>query len=159
MRFERVQGQGPDAAFRMFDGDAYLGEIGDGSVTLTGFGSREDAAEAAHVAYRALERRRARTPWGGAMEGYYVWEANDGPRVIERSGLIARLVPPDPDLGREDWGFALSLLPEERTSVFAMSRARTLWQSLRWSGLHGRMRQFRTSPPADPARDLEWLVR
>lgn len=150
MRFERIAGHGPGTEFRIFDDDREIGYIRDGAVGFAGFETMEDAAQAAQVVHRALEQRRARSTWGGGvLDGYYVWEHPDGPHVIARSGLLARLIPPAEDRPDSAWGLEVPLLPEERGSVFAMSRARTMWNALQWSGIGRRMRH---QPMAASAR-------
>ncbi|MGH7606474.1 MAG: hypothetical protein ACREME_03960, partial [Gemmatimonadales bacterium] len=64
------------------------------------------------------------------------------------SGLLARLTAPDTATESAGWGFDVKLLPEETVSVFAMSRARTMWRALRWTGQTRRMQQFRNDPVA-----------
>jgi hypothetical protein len=102
-----------------------------------------DAAQAAYAAHRALARRRAKSSWNlSPPEEFLLGERGEGQYVIERSGLLARLYEPDPDAGRADWGFEVTLRPEESLNVFAMSRARVMWSALRASGYAQRMRQF-----------------
>ena len=62
-----------------------------------------------------------------------------------------------PDSAAESlgWGFEVRLLPEERVSLFAMARARTMWHALRWSGLCRRMRQL--DPAAAAAVEADAL--
>lgn len=140
MRIERIPGHGPRAEFRLFDGRHEIGYIRDGAVGFMGFPTRDGAARAALAAHRGLERRRAGATWiNSPADGYYVWDREDGPYVVLRSGLLARLTAPVPGGEPDGWGFEVRLLPDERSSsVFAMSRARTVWQSLRGSGLHPR---------------------
>lgn len=139
MRIERVTERGTGVRLRMFDGGQEVGYITEGVVAFVGFATKDTAARAAVAADRGLRRRRAGTTWlSSPADGYYVWDREDGPYVIARSGLLARLVAPSPG-GENGWGFEVQLLPEERSSsVFAMSRARTMWQSLRGSGLSPR---------------------
>jgi hypothetical protein len=63
--------------------------------------------------------------------------------VIERAGILARLLPPaleDSEVG--GWGFEAELLPGKRFEVFAIARARVIWRALRGTGLDRRMHQF-----------------
>ncbi len=141
MRFEHIAGHGPGTEYRLYDDEREIGYIRDGAVGFVGFDTMEDAAQGAQVVHRALEQRRARSTWGGGvLDGYYIWEHPDGPHVIARSGLLARLIPPAGDGSGSTWGLELPLLPEERGSVFAISRARTMWRALQWSGIGRRMR-------------------
>ena len=71
--------------------------------------------------------------------------------MIARSGLIARLVPPDPVTGEDAWGFETSLEPEESVGIFAMARARLMWSALRASGVTRRMSQFTAAVSPDAA--------
>lgn len=131
--------------FRLFKGDRQIGYIKNVAVGFGGFGTETEAAQAAYTAHRALGRRRsqaAELSIPNAPEELLLGEHGGGQYVIARSGLLARLVPPDPDYGYEGWGFEISLRPEEHATVFAMSRARTIWQALRGCGWLRRMRQF-----------------
>lgn len=159
MRFERGTGVGPGVGYRVFDGKHEIGYIRDGVLGFKGFEGRDAAARAAHVAHRALEQRRARAGVVATSDEYFVWDHDSGPHVIAKSGLAARLIPPVADAGDDGWGFEIPLLPEERHSVFAMSRARTVWQALRWSGARDRMRQFAASALAEALGDLESAIR
>jgi hypothetical protein len=99
------------------------------------------------VAHRALIERRSKATWGSdAPEDFFVWNRPEGRYVVARSGLLARLTVSDPETTAAHWGFEVRLLPEETVSIFAMSRARTMWQALRWAGLTRRMSQFRHDP-------------
>lgn len=159
MRFERGVGVGPGVGYRVFEEQHEIGYIRDGVVGIVGFPDRESAARAAHVAHGALEQRRARAGMVATSDEYFVWDHDSGPHVIAKSGLAARLLPPAPGPADDGWGFEVPLLPEERHSVFAMSRTRTVWQALRWSGARGRMRQFAASPLAEAVGDLEPVAR
>jgi hypothetical protein len=147
MRIERSTDQLSES--RIYDGAHCIGHIRDGAVAFHGFASETDAAEAAHIAHRALTRRRSKATWASeAPDGYFVWNRPDGRHVVAESGLLARILAPDPEKPEDHWGFEVRLLPEENVSVFAMSRARTMWQALRWAGLTRRMSQFRHDPVA-----------
>jgi hypothetical protein len=148
MRIERTGGD-QEVESRLYDAEHQIGYIRDAAVGFHGFATEADAAEAAHIAHRAVTRRREKAAWvPDAPEGYLVWDRPEGRYVVARSGLFARLTPPDPAAGSGDWGFEVDLRREERVSVFAMSRARTMWRALRWTGLTRRMRQFREDPVA-----------
>ena len=127
----------------LFEDGKKVGYIRDSEVGFAGFTSQMDAAQAAYAAHRALARRRAKSSWNlSPPEEFLLGERGEGQYVIERSGLLARLYEPDPDAGRADWGFEVTLRPEESLNVFAMSRARVMWSALRASGYAQRMRQF-----------------
>lgn len=121
---------------RLFQDDREIGYIRGATVGFVGFTTEADAVEAAHSADRALERRRSRAGWlastiGGATVAQLV-------RVEAAPGTV--------------WGFEVTLRAEERVTVFAMSRARTMWNALRASGLAGRMRQFHDPVVAQAGR-------
>jgi hypothetical protein len=102
-----------------------------------------DAAQAAYAANRALARRRLKSMWTTRPpDEFLLAERGEAQYVIARSGLLAQLLPPHHQAGRADWGFEVTLPPEERVNVFAMSRARTMWQALRRKGFARLMRQF-----------------
>lgn len=156
MRIERTNERGSPSEFRLFDGDVEIGYIRGGAVGFRGFGSAADAAEAAGTASRALEQRRARATWmADTAEEFLVWERDDETYVVARSGLLARLTPPDSAAESLGWGFEVQLLPEEGVTLFAMARARTMWHALRWSGLCRRMRQL--DPAAAAAVEADAL--
>ena len=156
MRIEHVAGAGRAMEYRLFDGDCAIGYIREDTVGFRGFDSEAGAAEAAYTAHRALAQRRSKALWApDAPEEFLVWDHDDGQYVIARSGLLARLTPPGPDTEPGGWGFEVSLRPEERVSVFAMSRARTMWQALRWTGLTRGMSQFREGPAASATLSTE----
>ena len=159
MRFERGTGVGPGVGYRVFEEQHEIGYIRNGVVGFVGFEDRESAARAANAAHGALEQRRARGGLVATSDEYFVWDHDSGPHVIAKSGLAARLIPPAAAGGDDTWGFEIPLLPEERHSVFAMSRARTLWQALRWSGARGRMRQFGAPPLVEAVGDPESAAR
>jgi len=159
MRIEQVAGADSSTEYRLFDGDRAIGYIREDAVGFRGFDSQAQAAEAAYIAHRALAQRRAKALWvPDAPEEFLVWDHDDGQYVIARSGLLARLTPPVPDAEPGGWGFDVSLRPEERVSVFAMSRARTMWQALRWTGLSRGMSQFREGSAASGALSIEDLA-
>ncbi len=132
MRFERIWERGSGIRFQLLDGTREIGYIRGGVVGFGGFDTREEAVEAASLAHRGLEQRRAmQAPTTGTPEELLVWDRDDGTHVVARTGLVARLTPPGTVGGPEGWGFEIRLLPEEREAVFAMSRARTMWRALR----------------------------
>ncbi len=159
MRIERSTDGNRHSESRLYDGEHHIGHIRDGAVAFHGFASEADAAEAAHFAHRALTQRRSRATWvSDPPEDVFVWNRPDGRHVVARSGLLARLTAPDPETPARHWGFEVRLLPEETVSVFAMSRARTMWQALRWAGLTRRMSQFRHDPVASGDLSVADLV-
>jgi hypothetical protein len=148
MRIEHARDGNQGLNATLYDGEHQIGYIGHGTVGFHGFDTSSAAAEAAHIAHRALSERRSRATWvSDTPEDFLVWDHPEGPYVIARSGLLARLTAPGPDTGG-GWGFSVSLRPEEAAKVFAMSRARTMWRALRWTGQTRRMRQFRDDPVA-----------
>jgi hypothetical protein len=147
MRIEHSREDNHGLNATLYDGEHQIGYIRHGAVGFHGFDTSSAAAEAAHIAHRALSERRARATWvSDTPEDFLVWDHPEGPYVIARSGLLARLIAPGPDTG--GWGFAVSLRPEETAKVFAMSRARTMWRALRWTGQTRRMRQYHDDPVA-----------
>jgi hypothetical protein len=156
MRIEQVAEPDQPTEYRLSDGDRAIGYIREDTVGFRGFDSQAEAAEAAFTAHRALAQRRSKAVWvPNAPEEFLVWDHQDGQYVIARSGLLARLTSPDDGTEPGGWGFEVSLRPEERVSVFAMSRARTMWQALRWTGLSRGMSQFREGPTATGALSTE----
>jgi len=131
---------------RLFEDGRDVGYIRGSEVGFVGFRSQMDAAQAAYAAHRALARRRANSSWTPSPpEEFLLGERRGAQYVIERSGLLARLCEPEPDGGPGDWGFEVTLRPEETLNVFAMSRAVIMWSALRASGYAQRMRQFTTT--------------
>jgi hypothetical protein len=113
-----------------------------------------DAAQAAYAAHRALVRRRSQSMWTTrAPDAFVLGERGEAQYVIARDGVLAQLLPPERPAGRPDWGFEVTLRPEERAGVFAMSRARTVWHALRRSGFARLMRQFTAEVAADATVD------
>ena len=139
----RIRAGTTSSEWRLFDGGKEVGYIRGSDVGFAGFCSEMDAAQAAYAAHRALARRRAKSTWTPSPpEEFLLGERGEARYVIERSGLLARLYEPAPDIGRADWDFEVTLRPEESLNVFAMSRARVMWSALRASGYAQRMRQF-----------------
>lgn len=147
MRIQRSAEGDRHSESRLYDAEHHIGYIRDGAVVFHGFASEADAAEAAHVAHRALTQRRSKaTSVADAPEDFLVWNRPEGRYVVARSGLLARITAPDPVNPAGSWGFEVPLLPEEVMSVFALSRARTMWRAVRWTGLTRRMTQFHNDP-------------
>jgi hypothetical protein len=139
----RIRAGTTSSGWRLFEDGKEIGYIRDSEVGFAGFTSQMDAAQAAYAAHRALARRRAKSTWTPSPpDEFLLGERGEAQYVIERSGLLARLYEPEPGAGRADWGFEVTLRPEESLNVFAMSRARIMWSALRASGYAQRMRQF-----------------
>jgi hypothetical protein len=121
----------------LYSRDRTIGYIRGDTVGFIGFASEDHAARAACIAHHALARRRSEAP--RSVPGEYLFGyTGEGRFVVARSGVLARLVPPEPLSGREDWGFEIELRPDESVSVFAMARARLMWNALRASSpAHG----------------------
>jgi hypothetical protein len=120
MRARRV---GTGSEFRLFQDEQEIGQVDAAAVSFRGFATRDEAAQAASAAYRALARRRA-----GVEEG--------------EEPLATLLPPASEEPTAAGWGFKIALLPGERMEVFALARARIMWRALEGSGLSRRMRQF-----------------
>jgi hypothetical protein len=120
----------------LYSRDRTIGHIRGATVGFTGFASEDHAARAACIAHHALARRRSEAP-RSVPEEYLFGYTEEGRFVVARSGVLARLVPPEPLSGTEDWGFEIELRPDESVSVFAMARARLMWNALRASGSAG----------------------
>jgi hypothetical protein len=119
MRARRV---GTGSEFRLFQDDREIGRVDGTGVSFRGFEIPDDAILAATVAQRALVRRREQQP---------------------DTADAATLLPPTPEVsGIDGWGFKIALLPGERVEVFALARARVIWQALQGTGVSRRMRQF-----------------
>jgi hypothetical protein len=114
--------------------DQNVGYLRDDLVGFLGFATADEAAEAACIAHRALARRRSGTP-GSPADEYLFGHTDEGQFVIARSGVLARLLPPDPVSGEMGWGFELALRANEAPRIFALARARLIWAALRTSGL------------------------
>ena len=139
----RIRAGTASSGWRLFEDGKEVGYIRGSEVGFAGFTSQMDAAQAAYATHRALARRRAKSSWTpGPPEEFLLGERGEAQYVIERSGLLARLYEPKLDAGRADWGFEVTLRPEESLNVVAMSRARIMWSALRASGYAQRMRQF-----------------
>ncbi len=126
----------------LYVGERRIGYLRGDVVGFIGFGTDDEAARAACIAYRALVRRRAGTAAASAPEEYLFGHTEEGQFVIAQSGVLARLIPPDVVTGEESWGFEIALRPDESIEIFAMARARLMWNALRSSGLGRRMAQF-----------------
>jgi hypothetical protein len=130
--------------FRLFKDDREIGYVGGTRARFQGFASRDDAALAASVAHRALARRRGERPHSmDEPKDFLVVDRGAMQSVIARTAVLATLLPPaceDSDIG--GWGFEIELLPEERCEIFAVARARVIWQALRSTGIYRRMWQF-----------------
>jgi len=120
MRARRV---GTGSEYRLFQDEQEIGRVDSTAVSFRGFATRDEAALAASAAYHALSQRRA------AAE--------------EAERPVATLLPPAPEESTAgDWGFQISLLPNERMEVFALARARIMWRALQGTGISRRMRQW-----------------
>ena len=115
-------------------GERRVGYIRGSAVGFVGFASDEEAALAARMAYRVLTRRRS-----------------DATRPASEEEPRFGLLPPDSPDTRGSWGFEITLRPEESVDVFAMARARIMWNAIRASGLATAMRQFAPAPSASAA--------
>lgn len=146
----RIQAENAGSGFVLYQGDRRIGYLRGDLVGFMGFATETEAAQAASLAHRALVRRRAGAAAGSSDE-YFFGHTEEGQYVIARSGLIARLVPPDPVTGEDAWGFETSLEPEESVGIFAMARARLMWSALRASGVTRRMSQFTAAVSPDAA--------
>jgi hypothetical protein len=99
MRPRRV---GNGSEFRLFQDEKKIGRVDATAVSFLGFVTRDDAALAASVAYRALARR---------------WQDAEA-----RQECLATLLPPAPEEAATGaWGFEIALLPGERVEVFALA--------------------------------------
>jgi hypothetical protein len=135
---------------RILDDGREVGWIRMGTVRFTGFATANSAAVAAQVAIRALSRRRSRSIAADTPDELVLASHRDGQYLIGRSSLLARLVPPEPPTGSA-WGFEVPLRFDEQAPVFAMSRARTMWQAIRGAGLAASTSEL---PPSSPAGAL-----
>lgn len=150
----RIRPGAAPSEWRLSQDGQEIGYVRGSQVGVIGFRSQMDAAQAAYAAHRALVRRRSESMWTTrAPDAFLLGERGDAQYVIARDGLLAQLLPPERRAGRTDWGFEVTLRPEERASVFAMSRARTVWNALRRSGFARLMRQFSTKVAADATVD------
>jgi hypothetical protein len=132
---------------RILDDGREVGRIEMGTVRFTGFTTPHSAAVAAQVAIRALSRRRSRSSAADASPDELVLASHrDGQYLIGRSSLLARLVPPEPP--GSVWGFEVPLRFDEQAPVFAMSRARTMWQAIRGAGLAASTSELSQRSPA-----------
>ena len=142
MRARRA-GDGPE--FRLLQDEQEIGRVNGTRVSFLGFATRDDAALAASVAHLALTRRRERTRQ--SVPGFSdvpVMNHESARAAIARSGVLATLLPGGAEESdRGSWGFEIGLLPEEGVEVFAIARARVMWQAIRSTGVYRRMRQFR----------------
>jgi hypothetical protein len=119
MRARRVA---TGSEFRLFQDEQAIGYVDGTSVSFRGLETPDDAALAASAAQHALARRREQQP--GTAD-------------------VATLLRPSPDESAiGGWGFKIALLPSERVEVFALARARVIWQALQGAGISRRMRQF-----------------
>jgi hypothetical protein len=118
-------------------------------VGFIGFASDEEAARVACIAHRALARRRSGAGQR-APEEYLFGHTDEGQFIVARSGVIARLLPPDPLDDEGSWGFEVALRPDESFSVFAMARARLMWNAIRASG---------SAPVSKALSDVEILLK
>jgi hypothetical protein len=123
-----------------------VGSIRGDLLVFLGFATTHEAAKAACIAHRALARRRSGTP-GSPPDEYLFGHSDDGEFVIARSGVLARLLPPDPVSAEMGWGFELALRAEEAPRVFAVARSRLIWDALRASGLPSHTAQFAGAGP------------
>jgi hypothetical protein len=139
--FVRIRAAESGDGWELYVSDRKVGYIRGSSVGFIGFASEDQAARAASIAHRALARRRS----SGARstpEEYLFGHTEDGQFVIAQSGVLARLLPPDSLTEGNNWGFEIALRPDESISVFAMARARLMWNAFRASGLARGMSQF-----------------
>lgn len=125
--------------------DRKVGYIREDAIGFRGFTGEGEAAEAACIAHQALARRRAEATHN-APEEYLLGHTDEGQFVVARSGVLARLLPPDPTTDEGGWGFEIALRPDESISVFATARARLMWSALRTRGLARSMYQFAGLP-------------
>jgi hypothetical protein len=121
MRFRCAEN--PDH-YRIFVGNKEVGHIRPGVVTFGGFVSEPDAKAAADATDRALTERRLRAEgeWGIALTGRPSIHDGVPPAVVSRSSETGL------------WRIESRLHRSEQAPVFAMSRARMIWDALedRW---------------------------
>ena len=139
----RIQAAESGEGWVLYVKERKVGYIRGEAVGFIGFASDEEAARAACIAHRALARRRSDAAQS-APEEYLLGDTDEGQFVVARSGVLARLLPPDPLDEEGSWGFEIELRPDESVSVFAMARARLIWNAIRGSGSARRMTQFAT---------------
>lgn len=137
----RIRAVGSDGEVRLYVKEQQVGYIRGDLLAFLGFATEDEAAEAACIAHRALARRRSGTP-GSPPDEYLFGHTEEGQFVIARSGVLARLLPPDPVSAAMGWGFELALRADEAPRVFAVARTRLVWDALRASGLPSRTAQF-----------------
>lgn len=139
----RIQAAESGEGWVLYVKERKVGYISGEAVGFIGFASDEEAARVACIAHRALARRRSNAA-RGAPEEYLFGHTDDGQFVVARSGVLARLLPPDPLNEDGSWGFEVPLRPDESFSVFAMARARLMWNAIRASRSARGMTQFAT---------------
>jgi len=142
MRARRV---GTGSEFRLFQDEQEIGRVDGTTVSFLGFATRDDAAVAASVAHLALTRRRGEKAQSvSGPSDVLVMDHGSSQAVIAPAGVLARLlVPASEESEVGGWGFEIGLLPEEGFEVFAIARARVMWQALRSTGVYRCMQQFR----------------
>jgi hypothetical protein len=140
----RVRRVGNGAEFRLLQDEREIGSVDAGAVRFHGFETRNDAALAASVAYRALAQRRGERA-GAADEPNEILIVNheSGELVVARSAILARLLEPSPEAPESGWGFEVELYPDEAFEVFAIGRARVMWRAVSDSPVGRRLLRFR----------------
>jgi hypothetical protein len=137
----RIRATESGDGWELYVSERKVGYMGGSSVGFIGFASEDQAARAASIAHRALARRRSSEARSTPEE--YLFGHTEGEQfVIAQSGVLARLLPPDSLTEGNNWGFEIALRPDESINVFAMARARLMWNALRASGLARGMSQF-----------------
>jgi hypothetical protein len=134
----------PPGADELTDGDRVVGWIVDDRVGFGGFATAQEAAHAAWVAYRTMERRRAwesgARPLPIDIEPLTIHRRDDA-EVIAASGRdVATLVRPDagPRSAKASFGFEISL-PHATDALALRASAYHMYRALRRSGVRWEM--------------------
>jgi hypothetical protein len=143
-----------DFALDLLDGERLVGWLRPDAIGFTGFANANEAAHAAWVAYRTLQRRLARRdhrrPVPIDTEPLRLVAENNGRIIVGSRDRVAKLVEPDvADAQENGFGFELRLdSPMDEVSMRA--KAYRIYRTMRRSGVRWSM--WRPAPALAPAR-------
>lgn len=142
----------PRLELDLTDGDRRYGWISGDRVGFVGFGDHVEAVQAAWVAHRTLERRRARAsgvePKWGEPRSFSIERRGDDDVILAGDEAIAVLVRPGGSRGSDSFGFEIRI-PGHADEISVRAMAYRIYLALRSSGTAPSLRQADAPPAAN----------
>ncbi len=145
----------PPGALELIDGDRVVGWVKNNRVGFLGFGSADEAAHAAWVAYRTMSRRLARRtgarPVPIDVEPLAIHRSGDLEMIAASGREFARLVrfAPEDGEGSPNVGFEITV-PSVQAELDVRAKAYAMYRTIRKSGIAWEM--WRRIPAAPRER-------